>query len=499
MEINTHTVTKAKLESLQDVISKLKKSYLENYKTSSKKNNEIDVLLTSLDAIVGDLPIENKAYYNDERINHIMDMLIKYTVMDFSEKLPITTKGDEIDAISLGINTLVEELQHSISTEKTHNLQLENKNRLLIESEERFRILIENVKDYSIIMLDTTGHIISWNKGAEYINGYLENEILGKHISIFYTENEINENEPEQNLTKAKEIGRFESESIRKKKDGSEFWADVVYTALYNEQGALKGYSKITRDINKRKKLELELEQRSKELERSNTELEQFAYVASHDLQEPLRTVTSYVQLLANRYKDKLDQDANDFIDFAVDGSNRMRNLISSLLEYSRVNRIKPFEPINLNEKLKEVLLDLNTTINETHAKIIVNELPEIIGDTVLIGRLFHNLIANALKFKGKKIPEIIISGELKNGEFLFSVKDNGIGIQMEYANKIFILFQQLHGKGKYPGTGIGLSVCKKIVERHKGKIWVNSELNKGSIFYFTINKNLKNTEIETL
>lgn len=231
------------------------------------------------------------------------------------------------------------------------------------------------------------------------------------------------------------------------------------------------------------------LKKNQDELKNSNQELEQFAYVASHDLQEPLRMVTSYVQLLAKRYEGKLDQDANEFIAYAVDGSNRMRILINSLLEYSRVNKIKSFEKINLNPLLENVLRDLKNQIHENNAQIKVNSLPIVWGDSILLSQLFQNLIANAIKFKSTKKPQISISCKDENTQYLFSVKDNGIGIQKEYEEKIFVIFQRLHTKEKYPGTGIGLSICKKIVERHGGKIWVESKVGKGSTFYFTIKK----------
>ena len=209
--------------------------------------------------------------------------------------------------------------------------------------------------------------------------------------------------------------------------------------------------------------------------------------MASHDLQEPLRTISSYVQLIAERYKDKLDKDANEFIDFAVDGSKRMRLLINSLLEYSRINKINPFEWINVRDMIEVIVNDMKDQIKESGVKIKYDELPEIYGDPVLIGQLFQNLISNAIKFRSEKKPQIIISGEKKNDDYIFSVKDNGIGIKSEYMEKIFVIFQRLNSREKYPGTGIGLSICKKIVERHGGKIWVESEPGKGSTFYFTL------------
>jgi hypothetical protein len=195
--------------------------------------------------------------------------------------------------------------------------------------------------------------------------------------------------------------------------------------------------------------------------------------------------------LLAERYKDKLDKDANEFIDFVVDGSHRMRMLINSLLEYSRVNKVKPFEWINPAHIIKEILQGMKDQIVESGATIEFDNLPKIYGDSFLVGQLFQNLIGNALKFRNDKKPEIKISGQRKNDEYLFSVEDNGIGIKSEYADKIFVIFQRLNSREKYPGTGIGLSICKKIVERHGGRIWVEPGPGGGSVFYFTIKTTL--------
>jgi PAS domain S-box-containing protein len=417
----------------------------------------------------------NAAIEDKERLNALLDILLRYTVMDFTRKAPVSEKGDEIDAISAGINALVEELEMKI--------------RNLKESEERFRILVEEVKDYAIFMIDPNGYILSWNKGAEHIKGYSAAEIIGKHFSIFYTPEELEKNEPQYHLDMTRKLGRHKGEGWRKRKNGKLFWAEISFTALYDSKGVLKGFAKVTRDNTARKLAEYALKEKGEELARSNSELEQFAYVASHDLQEPLRMVTSYVQLLAKRYKGKLDQDADEFIAFAVDGSNRMRTLINSLLEYSRVNREKPFEMLNLDKLLVDMKQNLSNQIAENDVEIEVGELPVIFGDQVLISQLFQNLISNAIKFRSERKPKITIACKIKEKEYLFSVHDNGIGIQKEYSDKIFVIFQRLHSKEKYPGTGIGLAICKKIVERHGGKIWVESEPGEGSTFYFTIRR----------
>ncbi len=230
------------------------------------------------------------------------------------------------------------------------------------------------------------------------------------------------------------------------------------------------------------------LRQATLELQRSNAELEQFAYVASHDLQEPLRMVTSYLQLLERRYKEKLDQDAGEFIGFAVDGASRMQTLIQDLLTYSRVGtRGVAFEPTDCDEVLGRVLTNLEVAIEESGAEISCEALPNIAVDASQLSQLLQNLIGNAIKFRGDSPPRIQVGAERRDEDWLFSVRDNGIGIDPRHGERIFQVFQRLHGIGKYQGTGIGLAVCKKIAERHQGQIWVESEEGAGATFYFTI------------
>ena len=226
------------------------------------------------------------------------------------------------------------------------------------------------------------------------------------------------------------------------------------------------------------------------EVERSNAELEQFAYVTSHDLREPLRMITSFLQLLERRYKDQLDEDANEFIGFAVDGAKRLDAMINDILIYSRVaNKERTLTNINLNKTLEEVYLNLKTSIEETNAEITHDQLPTLVLDGQLMIQLFQNLIGNAIKYRSKKTPKVHISAEKEDKQWLFSVKDNGIGISQEHLERIFTIFQRLHSKDEYEGTGIGLSIVQKIVHQHRGQIWVESELGKGSTFYFTIPK----------
>ncbi|MEP0843216.1 MAG: PAS domain S-box protein [Phycisphaerae bacterium] len=237
-----------------------------------------------------------------------------------------------------------------------------------------------------------------------------------------------------------------------------------------------------------RQKADEALARQAQELSRSNTELERFAYIASHDLQEPLRMVGSYTQLLARRYRGRLDADADEFIGYIVDGVAQMQALINDLLAFSRVgSQAKPFVPTDCEAVLDRALSHLHVAIQECGAVVTRDPLPTVQADPTQLGQLFQNLIGNAVKFRGESPPEIHVSASCRGGEWVFSVRDNGIGIEAEYFERIFVLFQRLHGRMKYPGTGIGLTICKKIVERHGGRIWVESEVGRGSTFYFTL------------
>jgi signal transduction histidine kinase len=243
-------------------------------------------------------------------------------------------------------------------------------------------------------------------------------------------------------------------------------------------------------EIEDHKKTEVTLEKYLAELKRSNSELQQFAYVASHDLQEPLRMVSSFTQLLAKKYKGQLDSDANEFIKFAVDGAQRMQMLINDLLAYSRVSsRVEEFQLVDLEKVFNESLLNLKVSIDDNDARITCDSLPTIVADQSQIIQLFQNLIGNAIKFRSDETPEIHIAVEEGEDEWIFRVIDNGIGIDSQHNERIFRVFQRLHERDSYPGTGIGLSICEKIVERHGGDIWVDSKLGNGSTFSFTISK----------
>lgn len=348
------------------------------------------------------------------------------------------------------------------------------------------RNLIEVSLD-PLVTISAEGKITDVNKATEKATGRSREQLIGKNFAEFFTEPE----KANEGYLKALKDGFVVDYPLTIQHISGKS-INVLYNAsIYkSESGEIQGVFAAARDITKLKESEEEVQKALNELRRSNQELEQFAYIASHDLQEPLRMISSYTQLLANRYKGKLDSDADDFINFAVDGANRLQALIQSLLAYSRVDRkVKPFEIVNCNSVVQQVLDNLKTTIDEKKAVIIKENFPKIMGDELQLLQLFQNLIGNAIKFSGDKIPIIKISVTEKGNNWEFSINDNGIGIDPQYFERIFVIFQRLHSREDYKGVGMGLAIAKKIVEKHGGKIWVNSEVGKGSTFYFTIPK----------
>jgi PAS domain S-box-containing protein len=355
-------------------------------------------------------------------------------------------------------------------------------------SEKKFRVLAETAND-AIVSSDGRGSIIYFNKTAERIFGYCAREVFGVPLALLMPEgchdHEKQGIEQFMSTAEAEEVGK-PVELVGKRKDGSEFPIELSLASW--KTGDDRYFTAIIRDITERKQIHNTLAERAAALTRSNQELEQFAYVASHDLQEPLRMITGYTQLLAKRYHGKLDQDADEYITYAVDGAKRMQTLINDLLAYSRVGtRGKEFARTECEAILKTSLTNLQVAIQESGAVVTHDALPVVVCDGGQIGQLLQNLIGNAIKYRNSRAPEIHVGCKPEDDRWLFWVKDNGIGIDPEYAERIFAIFQRLHTREEYPGTGIGLAVCKKIVERHGGSIWVDSALGKGATFHFTL------------
>ncbi|CAG5067629.1 Adaptive-response sensory-kinase SasA [Dyadobacter sp. CECT 9623] len=374
----------------------------------------------------------------------------------------------------------------------------------LKQSEERYRLLVEQVIDYGIFMMDDKGRIASWNEGAKRIKGYDHTDVIGKYFSLFYPEEEIFNNKPAYELKIARQHGKYEEEGWRIRKDGSRFWANVVITAVYNADRVLVGFSKVTRDLTERKKAEQaereisekyrqiarELETINAELSRTNNDLEQFTSIVSHDLQEPLRTVKSFLHLITDRVEKGKFDDLHVFVSKSVIAANRMKELIENVLNYSQVNKGQiSMNSWPIDELLEHVTQNLKGTLDATGATIYIEkQAGEVVkGDKIQLTQLFQNLLSNAIKFTNGEKPFVRLSYGLENGTNWFSITDNGIGMDAASTKMIFDPFRRLHNARNYPGAGMGLAICKKVVERHQGRLWVESEPGVGSTFHFTL------------
>ena len=353
----------------------------------------------------------------------------------------------------------------------------------LRESEQRFRLLVTRVTDYAIYMLDLNGMVNSWNAGAERFKGYRQDEIIGRHFSLFYTQEDRANGKPARALGLALREGRYEESGWRLRKDGRQFWAHVVIDLIHDDQGHPIGFAKITRDVSERRAADLRL----RDLSRANEELEQFIHIASHDLREPLRKVLSFSDLLFEEEGSKLAAQSLGYLRSITSATQRMQDLLASLLDLTRVtSQGRPFDPCPLNGVLNDVCSDLEILIEERGAVVNVDVLPSIEADTAQMRQLFQNLIDNALKYSRDGLPPHIVIREVPDPDpclIAISVSDNGIGFDEQYCERIFGVFQRLHARDRYGGSGIGLAICRKICLRHGGRISACAIPMQGAVF----------------
>jgi PAS domain S-box-containing protein len=358
----------------------------------------------------------------------------------------------------------------------------------LKQTRDHFQNLAAEVKDYAILLMDIDGNILNWNKGAEKIIGYTASDIIGKNFRLFYTAKDRNNKVPDQLLSAAASYGRIQHEGWRVRKDGALFWSNVTITTIHNRDGQVTGFLKITHDLTEKRLAEENRRIYIEKLEIKNSELEQFAYIASHDLQEPLRSISSLTEMIAEQYQGKLDDEADTYLRFITQSVDRMSLLIKGLLDYSRLGTAELDPHVDCNEIMETVMADLWSAIKESQAIINVKHLPVLSAYPIELKLLFQNLLSNAMKFRQKDQQLYVnVSACLTDEGWLFEFQDNGIGIDPRFNEKIFEIFQRLHHKSAYEGTGIGLAHCKKIVAMHNGRLWVDSVPGEGSKFYFTI------------
>ncbi|HUA36167.1 MAG TPA: CHASE3 domain-containing protein [Candidatus Binataceae bacterium] len=355
----------------------------------------------------------------------------------------------------------------------------------LEESQGALAAIVSATPD-AVVSIAPDGMIRSWNRGAEAMYGHTATEAVGQFYETLVVSEDLRPEFRAALRRVASGDCSVQFETRRLRKTGIEFDASITDFPIADETGRVS-IGSIARDVTESKRVERELIARTEELSRSNGELEQFAYVASHDLQEPLRMVTSYLQLIAGRYRGKLDSDADEFIAFAVDGATRMKQLIDDLLHFSRAGQAPRHEPVDMNRVRDEAVANLHLAIDEAKAHITSDTLPTLLGDPVRMRELLQNLLENAVKFRAEKPPEIHVGCVRHANEYIFSVRDNGIGIAPQYQERIFVMFRRLHGREAYRGTGIGLAICKRVVERLHGRIWVESAPGTGATFFFSI------------
>jgi PAS domain S-box-containing protein len=379
---------------------------------------------------------------------------------------------------------------------RDYTASLEKSNEELRKSEERFQRMIAEVQDYAIILLNENGDIQNWNAGVQKIKGYTAQEIIGKNFKIFYLPEDQESGLPEKLIAEAANKGKATHEGWRVKSDGGRFWGSIVITALHKDTGELIGFSKVTRDLTERKLAEERQQKYLLALEAQNRELERFAYVASHDLQEPLRKIRIFIDVIGSNLRDE-ELISRMFVKINR-SAERMSELIRAILDYSWLGKDNMRQTeIDLNKLLKSVIDDFELSIQEKDATVWSEEIRSIRGCELQIGQVFSNLIGNALKFSREK-PEIRISSKIVHSDVVsdwpnYLVKgnyleivfaDNGIGFEQQYAKQIFLLFQRLHGKHEFSGTGIGLALCKRIMENHGGYISAWSEPGYGTRFH---------------
>ena len=394
------------------------------------------------------------------------------------------------------IGILQQSFRHMQQRIQERTTALEASYEALRQGEEQSRLMVESVKDYAIILLDPNGLVTSWNAGAERIKGYHAEEIIGKPFTVFYTPEDIAGGKPQAELRQAVAAGRFEEEGWRVRKDGSRFWANVVITPLYTNEGALFGFVKITRDISERRRTEEELlrlnadlRQRTAALEVSLKEMETFSYSVAHDLRSPLRSLDGFSKYLLEHAPERLNPQEQDYLHRMRMAAQRMARLIDDLLNLARIGRIEMHvEPVNLSDLAVEILAGLRR--RDPERQVITDIAPELIaaGDRELLRIALEHLLENAWKFTNtRQVAHVAFGVTMREGKRVYFVRDDGVGFAMAYVDKLFQPFQRLHTEEEFPGTGIGLALTRRIMQRHGGRIWAEADEGHGATFYFTL------------
>jgi PAS domain S-box-containing protein len=356
------------------------------------------------------------------------------------------------------------------------------------EQLDEYRRLVASVRDYAIFMLDTKGFIRSWNAGAQHLKGYTAEEIIGQHFSTFYTDVDRDRDHPANELKIASREGRYYEEGWRVRKDGTQFWASVTITAVHDDDGKLSGFAKVTRDLTERRMNEEALREAVEDLRGANAELDRFATVAAHDMTDPLRTITGFAEMLERG--DLPPEQVTEFAGHIRASSLRLSRMLHGLLTYARAGTSEePPEAVLLGETIRQTLADLAGPIGDRGARLEV-QVPDdaaVCAHGAEVRMVLQNLISNAVKFADSDEPRVEVTARLEDDSWLVSIKDNGPGIRRADRERIFRAFERAHVSGDRAGYGLGLAICRRILDRYDGKIGVESELGEGSVFWFSL------------
>jgi len=405
-----------------------------------------------------------------------------------SQNTKIAIGGGSLLAILLFLASGVT-IHRELKERRQAELQLHN-------SEERFRIAVSDVLNYAILTLDATGHVADWNAGAERIKGYRPEEIIGKHFSIFYPEEDVKNGKPQRELEIASREGRVEDEGWRVRKDGSRFWGSVMITAMRSRQGELIGFSKVSRDMTEQKKTEEEIRKlnhalsaRVAELTTINRELDAFTYSLAHDLRAPLRHIHGFTSILAEEWAPRMDDEGRRIFDKILRSSREMGTLIDELLGFAQLGRVDlALGRVDLSRVVEDVKHRLEPDAQNRTVEWQIGKLPIVMADLALLRQVFTNLLSNALKYSSKRdISRIEVGSRNGGDEIVVFVRDNGAGFEMEYADRLFGVFQRLHRQEEFEGTGVGLANVRRIIERHGGRVWAEGSPGQGATFYFSL------------
>jgi PAS domain S-box-containing protein len=447
------------------------------YSAAELLNNKVEMLIP--ERYRGRHPSHRGGFFSDPKLRPMGAGLELYGLRKDGSEFPVEISLSPLETEE---GVLVSSAIRDISERKRAEEELRLK-------EERFRLMVSEIKDYAIFMLDPDGKVISWNAGAERIKGYSSEEILGQHFSRFYPADDLNKDKAAAELKFAAKEGRIEDEGWRVRKDGSLFWANVVITALRDEGGRLRGFVKVTRDISESKRIEQELELRNAQLLSSNSELEAFCYSVSHDLRAPLRGIDGFSQALLDDYADRLDDTGKQYLQRVRTGAQRMAALIDDLLALSRIARAElERQSIDLSEMALSVANDLSRHDRARDVEFVIAPGLEAQADAQLMRTVLENLLGNAWKFtSGRSHARIEFGRTQANGGSAFFVRDNGAGFDPAHAGRLFGAFQRLHGAAEFPGTGVGLASVQRVISRHGGRVWAESTVNQGATFFFTL------------